>query len=174
MGHGLLKPIVSPSCARAKVGGQSALRLLAYKLRRRWGRTRRREGKHSETRRAEPSNWNDGARIAQASLPPRARERRGTCRAAGSVCGFVECVCTQACERAIEREKGDMARDSRGRNHGAGTTGRGSRKPTSILTRVRERSRVNADPEARGRERGGGGSSQAWQEGALQAYALHA
>ena len=81
---------------------------------------------------------------------------------------------TRACERAIEREKGDMARDSRGRNHGAGTTGRGSRKPTSILTRVRERSRVNADPEARGRERGGGGSSQAWQEGALQACALRA
>ena len=81
---------------------------------------------------------------------------------------------TQACQRAIEREKGDMARDSRGRNHGAGTTGRGSRKPTSILTRVRERSRVNADPEARGRERGGGGSSQAWREGALQACALRA
>ena len=36
-------------------------------LRRRWGRTRHREGKHSETRRAEPWNWNDKARIAQAS-----------------------------------------------------------------------------------------------------------
>ena len=34
--------------------------------------------------------------------PARARERPGTCRAAGSACGFVECVCilrTDVCVR---------------------------------------------------------------------------
>ena len=34
MGHGLLKPIVSPSCARAKGGGQGALRLFEMARRR--------------------------------------------------------------------------------------------------------------------------------------------
>ena len=161
MGHGLLKPIVRPSCARAKGEGQGALRLFemakgvvaritsridvctGLKIVAALGQdtaSRRKTFRNAASGTIELERW--GADCT--SQPPaRARERRGTCRAAGSVCGFVECVCilrtdvcvrtarteaalghvtgslgeafSNASVRAIEREKGDMARDSRRR-----------------------------------------------------------